>query len=535
MPSIAPLAPDQIADLYGATNEYVGTGDGVNKDFQLDYRPIVVGRLAQDEFVGVGDGIQTNYQLQYYPVTAGTMKLYRTAVATANLLTETTHYTVTLATGALVLTPAGVTFLGTEQLHGAYSVPSTLELHKVSISGPALVLGTDYAVVAYSGKITLTVAGVAALGTDALYAKYKTTIGLVNVLEESNASLRGTLAQNVVLLEKFTRKDDDVRYICEQIGSLAVLPVERERRYSYNAYAIMNVPPYLFPESGNYILASEEVTEPLIVASVSTPYTDTAANAPLYFRPSVASEIPGDPANLRQPDGGKPRFAVGLTSGTGSDTNTLERWLARELTRIPLVQAAGFNNPGPLGWDARFNEASNPYGILGGMITSMNNEMTLLGTQVIPALTDFVNNNSPSNEYVTATDITNAQAALLAAQNFYNDTYNYLNNEVIPAPHGGHLPEIGLSDGGLATRTATIAAYQTFLANVRKPQIGTLLAASPSGLYPKRFFWVTMRASMGTGTLFNVINTQRGSTKAQAQIPENDAKIAEVMLVINAQ
>jgi len=523
MATIAPLTPDQIADLYGAINENVGTGDGSNKNFQLDYYPIVNGRIIQDELVGVGDGIQTNYQLQYYPVTSGALKLYRTAVADANLLTETTHYTVTLSTGAIVLTGAGVTYLGTEQLHAAYSVPSTLELHKTSITGPLLTPGTDYTVVAFNGKITLTDAG-----------KYQVTSGLVNILVESNASLLGTLSRNVILLGQFQSKDDDLRYIHETVETKAVLPIEEERRYAYDAYAILNFPPYNFTESGNYVQATEEITETRIADSVSAPYTSTdPLIAPLYKKPTVASEIPGNPGNPRQPDGGSPRFAVGLTGGTGNDTNTLEHWLARELTRIPLVQAAGGDFPGPGGWDDRYVEAQKNFGGLGGMIDSINNELTLLddggGNGVIPGLQDFLAYNPVPNEYVTATDISNAQTALTTAQNFYTASYNYLNTDVIPAPHSG------LSNANLATRTAAVTAYQTFLLTTRKPQVSDFLALPPAGLYHRRFFWIVMRAAIGSGTLFNIYNTQRGSTEAQAKIATNAARIAEVMAVILAQ
>lgn len=530
MPSIAPLTAGQIADLYGAINENVGTGDGVTKDFQLDYHPIVVERITQDELVGVGDGVQVNYQLQYYPVAAGTLKLYRTAVATANQLNPpshvTPHYTVVEATGAVTLTVAGVAFLGTEQLHAAYSVPSTLELHKTSISGPLLVPGTDYSVVAYSGKITLTDAGVTALGTSALYAKYQTANGLVNVLLESNASLRGTLANGAVMLEDYEKKDTDLKDVHEAIASKAIVPVEEERRHCFNAYVI------LFIEAGNYVVAAtEEVTEPRIVHSVEAPYTDSSTNAPLY--PILSFPLPA-----RQPDIAKPNFSTGLTGGTGVDPATLEFYLARELIRIPIVQAAGGDFPGPGGWDDRYTAAlANPFG-QPGMITSINAELNLLddgggpwpgGNGVIQALVYFIASNSPSNEYVTVTDITNAQTAQTNAQNFYSTTLNYLNNDVTPPPHSG------LSNANLAARTAIVTAYQTYLMSTRKGQVTTILGAPSVGLYHKRFFWITMRAAMGTGTLANIVSVQQGSAKAQTQIVENDGRIAEVMLVIGAQ
>lgn len=417
MPSIIILSPDQIADLYGAINENVGTGDGSTKIFQLDYYPVVVGRTIQDELAGVGDGVQTNYQLQYYPVTAGTLKLYRTAVATANLLTETTHYTVTLATGEVVLTnPAGLAFLGNEQLHAAYSVPSTLELHVGSISGPLLILATDYSVVAYSGKVTLTNDGVAALGTADLYAKYRTSRGLVNVLVESNASLRGTLSSNVILLEEYQNKDADIRDIHQTLETKAIidasvpdrLGIEVERRWEFQPYSIVFV-----DVATSYVAATEEVTETRIVDSVTTPYDQAVppANAPLYPAPPP---LPGDVSN-RQPDSGKPRYSYGLTGGNTTTWNANEEWwLSQEIAAYSIVQGAGPDTvPGRL---ARFNN------FLFTMLPDINGTLNALNTYVIPSLQKFLFYNPTPNEYVTTGDIADAQAAFTNATAYVNDT-----------------------------------------------------------------------------------------------------------------
>lgn len=531
MPSIAPLTPDQLAELYGAINEFVGTGDGTTKDFQLDFHPVVGDRLIQGEFVGVGDGVQTNYQLQYYPVTSGSPVLHKTSIS-GPVLVDVTHYTVVLATGAITLTPAGVAFLATEQLHAAYTTPSTLELHKTSISGPLLALGTDYTIVYYSGKITLTDAGVTLLGTDSLYAKYKTTLGLVNVLEESNASLRGTMAQNVILLENYKAKDADLRYVHESIEQKILddpttlptpdLGIEMEKRYEFQPYAV------LFTEATSYVQASEKVTdiggpETKIVASVTDPFAITYPTSPLYPKPVNLGDAPG-PTNPRWPDGGKPLYAWGLTGGTGTSLNANEQyWLGVEISRYPNLQAAGPDTLlGRLLRLAYFNA---------NMLPHINNYLSVLGTYVIPSLSAFIANNPVPTEYVTAQDITDAQTALTNATNFANDTSAWL--VLVNDPTNSGLMDTYINvppPPPTGTRYQQALDRQAFLAT-RKTQVTSLLTT----VYNARFFWITMRTSIGTGTLFNVINTQRGSTKAQTQISDNNDRIAEVMLIINAQ
>lgn len=163
-----------------------------------------------DELVGTGDNVQTAYQLDHAPVTPGTLELRKGFSFTSGTpLVLTTDYTVDLDTGAITLTGAGVTALGTDQLRARYTAephfvasPSvvsdefvglgdgvetayqlnffpvtagSLELHVGTITGTLLVDPTDYTVNLATGEITLTAAGVTALGTSALRAKYTTS------------------------------------------------------------------------------------------------------------------------------------------------------------------------------------------------------------------------------------------------------------------------------------------------------------------------------------------------------------------------
>lgn len=138
----------------GATHtvegESLGTGDGVTLVYQLSETEDVIAASVdvfldvQDELVGTGDNATTAYQLDFFPLDASTLELRKGAsFAAGTPLTVTTHYTVNAGTGAITLTAAGVTFLGTDQLRAKYK------------AGPldASLVSADF-----SGAVTFTVA-----------------------------------------------------------------------------------------------------------------------------------------------------------------------------------------------------------------------------------------------------------------------------------------------------------------------------------------------------------------------------------------
>lgn len=108
-----------------------------------------------DEHVGTGDNINPNYQLDFFPVDVSpTLELRKGTSFPAGIALNppthaTPHYNFVAATGAITLTPAGVTFLGTQQLRAKYAA-------------------TDPSARAFA----LLQAGATAVGTDALHAKY---------------------------------------------------------------------------------------------------------------------------------------------------------------------------------------------------------------------------------------------------------------------------------------------------------------------------------------------------------------------------
>lgn len=78
------------------------------------------GRVAvADELVGTGDNVETEFQLDNVPVVTSTVELHVGTIS-GTLLVLTTDYTVTTA-GLITLTGAGVTALGTNDLHAKYS------------------------------------------------------------------------------------------------------------------------------------------------------------------------------------------------------------------------------------------------------------------------------------------------------------------------------------------------------------------------------------------------------------------------------
>lgn len=72
-----------------------------------------------DELVGTGTGVQTQFFLDQLPVNTDTVVLHKGSIS-GTVLTPTTHYTV-VPDGTISLTPAGVAFLGLDDLHAAYS------------------------------------------------------------------------------------------------------------------------------------------------------------------------------------------------------------------------------------------------------------------------------------------------------------------------------------------------------------------------------------------------------------------------------
>lgn len=75
--------------------------------------------LVAGELVGTGDGVNTNFQLANTPVDTGTVALF-VGSPTGTPLTVTTDFSVTTG-GAITLTPTGVAALGTDDLFADYT------------------------------------------------------------------------------------------------------------------------------------------------------------------------------------------------------------------------------------------------------------------------------------------------------------------------------------------------------------------------------------------------------------------------------
>jgi len=81
-----------------------------------------VGIRIVDENVGTGDNSETDFDLDKTNITSGSYVLNHAASGSNNFsaLTETTHYTLDLESGRILLTGAGVTALGTDVLYATY-------------------------------------------------------------------------------------------------------------------------------------------------------------------------------------------------------------------------------------------------------------------------------------------------------------------------------------------------------------------------------------------------------------------------------
>ncbi len=508
MPSLTPLSPDQIADFFGALDDFIGTGDGVTANYQATYFPLVDTIKVSDELTGVGDGVTTAYQLFLFPIDSGTLELHKTAIAGTALVLGT-DYTVNLTNGQVTLTPAGVTALGTEQLHSKYSATTTIELHKGTITGPALIPTTDYTLTTLTGKIKLTAAGIASLGTSQLHAKYQITTGLVYVLMQANAGIQGSIVTMGIQQGIFDQKDQSLKYLHETVESKAILHLEAEREPLQNPTAIIIATP------GNFVQPSEVVDETAIVNSVTNPYR--TGTRPLYPNPGPNS-----------PDQMSPFQAIGLFGGDGSNAENEEQEILDELADQAGVISAGADvtgHPGPSparsGWYLRYDHAI----LSGGMVDEILDQNTALADQVT-ALTAFLADNPSPTDLVSSGDIANANAAITAANAQITANNAFL--AAIPYPSSGPYP--GLSNANLSARTTAQATRQTQVAT-RISQVTTLLTS----LYNVRFFYIAMRTRLVDGTKRKVISLGNSIVASGNQITANSAKITQILALLAGQ
>lgn len=507
MPSLTPLSPDQIADLFGALDDFIGTGNNIITDFQTTYFPLVDTKKIDDELTGVGDGVTTVYQLFFFPIDAGTLELRKTAI-NGTLLVLTTHYTVNLTTGVVTLTPAGVALLGTEQLHSKYHATTTIALHSGTISGPLLTPTTHYTLSPRTGKVKLTPAGVVFLGVAQLHAKYQVVRGLVNVFTDANGGLRAGEVTVAIQRDLISTKDSSLKYLHETIESKAILHLEVERKQLQVATAIV------IATVGNFVQPAETVNETAIVDSVETPYQ--AVFGPLY--PSVGAPNTPDPAKPFKPNG--------LFGGSGVNNNNEEQEIIDELAATPAVQAAGADvagNPGPSparsGWYKRYDQA------LITMIPKILDQQTALAGEVA-GLTAFLADNPTPTDLILTGDITNATTALANATAQIAANTAFL--AAIPYPSAGPFP--GLSNANLAARAAAQAARQAQIAT-RKGQLTTLLTL----LYNTRFFYIEMRTRLSDGTRRKFYTLGVALTVSQNQVIDNTARISQILTLLAGQ
>jgi hypothetical protein len=472
MPPIAPLTAQQIADLYGSLDDFVGTGDNVSDTYNATFFPVVVEKAFDSDLIGLGDGIATIYNTNFFcdsPRTIQDLKLYRTSIAVTNMLTVVTHYTVNLTTGAITLTPAGVVYLGLERLYGSYVIPSTVELHTGTILGPLMTAPADYSVDGRTGEITLTVAGIASLGLAQLHAKYYTETGSINVIDEDTGSMGPGRVQVRIRKIVVSAKDQDIRVIHEAIETKAIIHLEEERKQL----------------AGTFVSPAEAVTEALLIQNVTYAYRASPAGAPLY--PFGITPFPVNPAipNLS--------LIPGLNGGSGSYLGEEYNAIALELAQRAAIMAAGLDIAGPAGWDLRYGDPATAT-----LLAAIATQQAALTAQIAAITLFLADNNDPlGNDHVNPTDLTQATAASAAATLRHADNVTYLALVNTP-PHSGlsnaqidNIPPGARYSSNLARQTAALARQVEILDTL----------GDPTRLWDRRKFWITERARLGDGTL----------------------------------
>jgi hypothetical protein len=501
MSSIAPLNPQQLADLYGALDDFVGTGDNINAIFNTTFFPVVVEKNLTDDLIGLGDGVATAYNTNFFcdpPRTIQNLKLYRTSVADPlNELTIVTHYTVNTTTGAITLTPAGVTFLGMEEFHATYVIPSTVELHTGTIAGPLLVEVTDYAIVARTGEITLTPAGITALGLSQLHVAYYTEKGSINFIDEDSAGLGSGRVQLRIRKREVNAKDQDLRVIHEAVETKAIVHLELEKK---NLAA-----------PGTFVTGAEQITEAVLVANVQNSYR--AGGSPLFPQQTGVGFV----SNPQIPNTSAP----GLNGGSGVFAGNEEGQNAIELTENAIVAAIGIGDL-PAVLALRFL-ASGP---MTAAITAENVALAAQIAAITALLTEPDNNNPLGNDHITAVELADATAASAAASARSAANTAYL--ATVPFPH------TGLTLAALAARATATTARQTFITGTREPQILVTLT-DPGRLYDRREFWIIERARLGDGTLAVVDASTKGDAQIGTLLSQNATRRQNILDIILAQ
>lgn len=512
MTSIITLNPQQLADLYGALDDFVGTGDNINAIFNSTFFPVVVEKNLTDDLIGLGDGIATAYNTNFFcdsPRTIQNLKLYRTSVDDPlNELTVVTHYVANATTGAITLTPAGVTFLGLEQLHATYVIPSTVELHTGTIAGPLLVETTDYEIVARTGEITLTPAGITALGLSQLHMSYYTEKGSINFIDEDSAGMGSGRVQLRIRKREVNAKDQDLRAIHEAIFTEAISHLEEERKQV----------------TGTYVTPGEEITESIMSDNVKYAYKTTPAQAPA---PGGSPLYPGQsftlPANPQLPD----LTAAGLNGGSGGYAGEEYNAISLELAQRAAIMAAGLDIAGPTGWDLRYGAPET-----GVLLSAIATQQAALTAQ-IAAITLFLSdNNDPlGNDHVNPTDLTQATAASAAASARHAANVAYLALVNTP-PHSG-LSNAQIDNIPPGTRFSANGARQTAAA-ARQAEILVTLG-DPNRLWDRRKFWIVERVRLGDGTLAVVDNATKGDAQIGTLLSQNAVRRQNILDIILAQ
>ncbi len=140
----------------------------------------------------------------------------------------------------------------------------------------------------------------------------------------------------------------------------------------------------------------------------------------------------------------------------------------------------------------------------------------------IEALTNFLAANPSPNEYITAGDIAAATTALANANTALTDAQTFL---------ASLAADPGWSDAALATRQAQITARLAYITGTRLGELQTLLTT----LYNKRFFWIKQRIRLGDGTLFQSVGITKSAVKSDSQVTNNDLRIDETLVILEAQ
>lgn len=310
---------------------------------------------------------------------------------------------------------------------------------------------------------------------------------LTALLTEANDALAAQVTELGTQQTIVDDKDAILRAVHEAIETKAILHLERERK--------------------NLVAPGTHVTTPIVEQDLIDSVTDY--DDPLYPTPP-----PGDPA--------LPTEDVNLFGGSGTFAGNEQNQLAIETQNIEDIQTAL-----PIPPNDEEDRRTNA-----GVATERTNIQNALTAQIaaldeqIAALTAFLADNPVANDHVTTGDLTAASTALTNAQTAKTDAQTF---------QASLAADPGWSDAALDARQTQIAARTTYITGTRGPAILAQLDTAGTGLWHRRFYWITLRVRLADGTLATSVNFTKAADASNAQITQNQDKITSINALLAAQ